>query len=367
MPTLKARITATLVDDMQPGDVCFDAGNGATPGFGVRRQTNARSFFLQYRAGPGAKARLRWLTIGRYGAPWTVEQARREARRLRAAIENPLAPVDPQGEAERRKGNGTIAELAADFMAAHQIGDATDRARTKRWSASTIKSTAEVFAKHILPAFGRARPDDVHLRDVAAWHDGIGRNGSPGAANRALAIVGSMFSWAIKRGRRTGSNPCRDVARFPGRKLERHLSTEELQRLGAVLAQIENAEPFRVAAIRLLLLTGARRGEIMGLRWEWVDIERGMLRLPTSKTGAKTIFLSASARQLLANLPRVADNPFVIPGRFPGCAMQNINTAWMRVRAKAGLDDVRLHDLRHTFASTGAASGLGLPVVGALL
>jgi integrase len=365
MPSSKARITNSVIEALRPGDTVFDDGSGSTPGFGVRRQRAAVTFFLKYRVGTGRTARQRWKTLGTFGKPWTLDAARKMARAEFAAIENEGA--DPQGEAERQKKAGTVADLAADFLAAPDIGSANADGRSPRWSPLTSKTNAQAFKKHILPAFGRNRPDDVTRADIAAWHDRIGKAGSPGAANRTLAIFRSMFSWAIRRERLAEPNPCKHIDRFPGRKMERFLSADELARLGTVLAETEEAEPFAVAAIRLLLLTGARRGEILGLRWQHVDLERGMLNLPISKTGAKTIFLSPPARELLTNLPRLDGNPFVIPGRFPGEPLVNLTLPWYRVRRKAGLEDVRLHDLRHTFASIGAASGLNLPMIGRLL
>jgi integrase len=367
MPSSKARITNAVIEALRPGETVYDDGSGSTPGFGVRRRKSVATFFLKYRVGTGRTARQRWLTIGTFGKPWTLDAARREARAQFAAIENPLGRADPRGEAERQKKAGTVADLAADFLAAHDIGSANADGRTKRWSPSTSKTNAQAFGKHILPAFGRSRPADVTRADIAAWHDRIGKAGSPGAANRTLAIFRSMFSWAIRRERLSEPNPCRHIDKFEGRKMERFLSTEELARLGTVLAETEEAEPFAVAAIRLLLLTGARRGEILGLRWQDVDLERGVLNLPVSKTGAKTIFLSPPARELLANLPRLDGNAYVIPGRFPGKALNNLILPWYRIRKKAGLDNVRIHDLRHTFASIGAASGLNLPMIGRLL
>jgi integrase len=153
------------------------------------------------------------------------------------------------------------------------------------------------------------------------------------------------------------------------RKLERFLSEAEIARLAEALdteAQ-HSGNPYPSSAIKLLLLTGCRRGEIVNLRWEHVDFERECLRLPDSKTGAKIVYLNAPARVLLQELPRMAENPRVFPGTRADSASAAIQNAWERVRAAAGLDGVRTHDLRHSFASVGAADGLSLPIIGALL
>lgn len=190
---------------------------------------------------------------------------------------------------------------------------------------------------------------------------------TPYQANRLIALLSKMFSWS---GRRGEINPCTGIERFVEKKRRRYLSTAELGRLGEALAAFETeggVSPHPIAAIRLLLLTGARLGEILTLRWNYVDRERGCLKLPDSKTGAKEIHLNEAAFAVLDAMPRELDNPYVIVGQRSGGHLVNLEKPWQRVRARAGLDDVRLHDLRHSFASIGAGAGLGLPMIGALL
>src|SRR5262249_40885663 len=158
-------------------------------------------------------------------------------------------------------------------------------------------------------------------------------------------------------------NPCRHVERFPQRPRERFLSAGELARLGEALAAWPGS-PYAAAAIKLLVFTGARLGEILGLEWDWVDLERGEARLPDSKTGAKTLHLPPPALEVLAGLPRLEGVPYVLGAR-PGAAC--VEEPWRRIRAVAGLDDVRLHDLRHSFASIAVAGGMGLPIIGKML
>jgi integrase len=164
-----------------------------------------------------------------------------------------------------------------------------------------------------------------------------------------------------------GSNPCRHVERYPERRLERYLSSSELTRLGEVLADAERNEqepPSVIAAIRLLILTGARRSEILNLRWPEIDLERGFLRLRDSKTGPKAIPLNAPAREGLAGLERTGE--WVLP-TAQGTGPVSLSKPWSRIRRHAGLEDLRIHDLRHSFASVGAGAGLGLPLIGKLL
>ena len=190
------------------------------------------------------------------------------------------------------------------------------------------------------------------------------------SANRTVALLSKMFNLAEKWGLRPdGSNPCRHVEKYPERKRRRFLSDEELARLGATLeaAEREAVElPSIVAALRLLVLTGARMGEVLSLRWEHVDRVRGVLRLTDSKTGAKEIPLGNAALDVLDGIKRTT-SPWVIAGRDPKKPLVNLNKAWRRIRERAGLEDVRVHDLRRTAASAGASAGLSLETVGQLL
>ena len=199
-----------------------------------------------------------------------------------------------------------------------------------------------------------------------------GLSNMPTVANRAVDILVKMFNLAEAWGlRRRGKNPCRFVRRYKVEKHhERFLTHEELYRLGQVLevAPAERlASTHAAAAIRLLVLTGCRRNEILGLRWEDLDFEAGEMRLADSKTGARVVPMPPPAAKVLADLPRVRGNPWVFPGRKKGTHQRNLNDSWDRVRKRADLDGVRLHDLRHSFASRALALGEGLPMIGRLL
>jgi len=173
-----------------------------------------------------------------------------------------------------------------------------------------------------------------------------------------------LFTFAERRGERPeGSNPCRHVERFPQRRRERFLSADELARLGDTLSAYRGS-PYHPATIKLLVFTGARLGEVLGLRWDWIDCERGEARLPDSKTGAKTIHLPPPALEVFAGLPRIEGNPYVLGARR---STTFIEKPWRAIREAAGLADVRLHDLRHAFASVAASSGTGLPIIGKIL
>ena len=250
------------------------------------------------------------------------------------------------------------------------------------------RRTAEVFAsyirKHIEPAIGKRQTVGLSRADVLKRHHAIGKT-HPVTANRVVTLIAAAFSHAKKAGivPENFRNPAREIDKFREQARERYLSTAELQRVGDTLRLAEteglpwlggrsqyspsetcNVDPFAIAAVRLLLLTGCRSGEILNLRWSEVDLDRGLLHLPDSKTGKKTIVLAAPAMEVLAALPCAGE--FVIPGGAQG-HRGDLRGPWARISSHAGLQGVRLHDLRHSFASVGAGAGLGLPIIGRLL
>jgi len=341
----RQRIGLREVRVLGPGETVWDE---TVPGFGARRQKGpAVTYFLKYRNGDG---RQRWHSIGRHGAPWTPETARAEAKRLLGAI---AAGADPAAERSAWKQAPTVAELATRFLSEH--ADAKRKPRTAREYRRQVE-------KQILPALGEKRVAEVTRQDVAQFHHS--RRATPIEANRTLALLSVLFNFAERIGERPdSSNPCRHIERFPQRRRERFLSADELGRLGNELAAYRGS-PYHVATIKLLVFTGARLGEVLGLRWEWIDFERGEARLPDSKTGAKTLHLPPPALEVLAGLPRVEGEPHVLGARR---GTTFIEAPWRRIRKAAGLDDVRLHDLRHAFASVAASAGMGLPIIGKML
>ena len=193
--------------------------------------------------------------------------------------------------------------------------------------------------------------------------------GGKGTASRTVGLLGAIFRFAVDRSL-IEINPVRGVRRFPDRKCERFLAATEMVALGAVLSEAEaqaTEDPVTIAAIRFLLLTGCRRGEVLALRWGWVDFEQRLIRFPHFKTGAKVIPLGAPALEILHNLPTVAGNPHVLASTRGKGPVSRLPEAWERIRTAAGLGDVRLHDLRHSFASVGASGGQSLLIIGKLL
>lgn len=224
---------------------------------------------------------------------------------------------------------------------------------------------------HVIPSLGHLRICDITRSDVARFH--TSRRKFPANANRCLATVSHMLTIAETWGLRPeDNNPCRKIKRYAEFARERSLSPRELERLGRALvgaqANPEMAEDWRaIACFKLLLFTGARLGEILTLRWEWIDWARGVARLPDSKTGRKNLILPAPALDLFMSLPTRAMQGYALPGMRLDSHFVGVQKPWQRLRKTANLEDVRLHDLRHAFASVAASAGDSLYSVGAIL
>ncbi len=348
------KLTNRSVASVKPSSRDIFVWDDELPGVGLRvKPSGTKSYLIQYRNRHGVSRRF---TIGRHGiiAP---DQARRTAREMLADVQRDADPAEDRMETRKAP---TLRALANQYLEQHA---------EKKKRPRSIASDKTLLRLHILPAIGNRRAVALSRAEVIKLHHSLGE--TPGAANRTLALLSKMLNLAeLWNMRPDGSNPCRHVERYPERKMERFLSAEELGRLGSVLSETEQEGavlPSAIAAIRLLIFTGARLGEILNLRWDQVDFERTFLRLDESKTGAKVIYLGAPALEVLTSIERDEDAPWVIRGAVQGRPLVNLRKPWHRIRERAGLDDVRLHDLRHSFASVAAAGGLSLPVIGALL
>ena len=323
------------------------------PGFGVRvYATGSKVYVVQTRSG-GRSTRV---TIGRHGVV-TAAQARRRAALIIARIKS----GEPAVAAAKPKGNGpTVAELAERYLREHV---------DVRCKPSTARRVRSMLGTHVLPEFGDCPIDALEPEKVWALRNRL--HDTPSAANHAVNTLSAMLAMAETWGLvPEENNPCPQVARYKIRGRERFLTQAEFSRLGRVLSEAEargEVSSHAAAAIRLLMLTGCRLREILRLQWDEVDLERAELRLRDSKTGPRTVPLSPPAARVLADRPRVPDSPWVIPGRGAGRHLMTLDGPWNRVRAGAGLEDVRLHDLRHSFASRALALGESLPVIGKLL
>ena len=237
--------------------------------------------------------------------------------------------------------------------------------QNRQWKPATLKSNTYLVHKYILPNFGHLTVDAVTVEHVKDWFASMADR--PGVANRAMPVLSVMMKMAELWGfRRHNSNPCKNRKRYRMKPKERFLTAEEMARLNAALTRDEFHCPHIVAIIRLLMLTGCRVGEIVPLEWDWIKGKR--IHLPDSKSGPRTVWLSSAARALIDAIPRYSpDCPFVFPGRPPTRPIDNIGYQWSRIRDEAELPGLRIHDLRHSFASGGLLVGEGLPMIGKLL
>ncbi len=351
---MRAKITKRLLDSLPPpaaGEV--KVWDTELRGFVVRVRSSGRQWFaVEWMR----ERRTRRLTLGEFG-PVTVDQARDRAREILGRV---ARGEDPAAERADEKTAPTFADLARRYLEEH--------AGPKKKPAS-IEADERSLRLYVLPALRRRKVAAVGLKEVSDLHHSLREK--PVQANRVLALVSKMLNLAETWGLRPlHSNPCPRIARFRENRRERFMSGAELRRLGEALSAVEqdgSEDPAAVLAIRLLLLTGARRNEILDLRWQDVDLDTGTLNLPDSKTGKKSIPLGPAPAELLAAAPRLEGSPYVIPGRRPNGRFVGLQRPWARIRERAGLGDVRLHDLRHGFASVGVAANLGLPVLGAIL
>jgi integrase len=351
---MKSKLKKRTVEAIEPGQKDVILWDTEIPGFGCKvTPRGKRSYFLYYRT---KDHRERRPSIGVHGAI-TSEQARRIADQWRSQVNEGGDPS--AAKLEQRKAE-TLAEFAERYM--------TDYAPGKK-KPSSIATDRINLHRHILPALGKLTVVAITRADVVRLLHSM--KSTPGAANRTMALLSHMMNVAEKWGLRTdNTNPCRHVDKYPERKRRRFLSEAELAQLAQALSNVERtgmATWSAIAAIRLLVFTGARLSEILTLQWDHVDIDGQCLRLPDSKTGAKEIYLPPAALEVLSNLERQEGNPYVIVGKKPGSHLINLQKPWRRIRKMAALEDVRIHDIRHSFASMAVAGGLSLPMIGALL
>ena len=343
----KCAVEALPVEDR---DVVF--WDHELPGFGIRVYSSGRMFYVVQCRGP---AGIRRVPLGEHG-DLTAEQARRRAR---AAIARIKRGEDPLPGREREVAP-TVADLAQRYMKAHAAVNC---------NAHTRKSYRSALDNHILPALGAKPVTEVRRSDAEALHYAL--RDTPRQANRVLMVLSKMFSlgedWGFAQ---AGGNPCRFVVRYREGMRTRFLTEDEYQRVGRALRELETESPMRAraaAALRLLMLTGCRLTEILTLRWDDIDRKTGEIRLRDAKTGARMVVLTPAALRVLTEMRPILRSPWVFTGNARGRHLASLSKPWQRVRARAGIGDVRIHDLRHSYASRALALGEGLTMIGRLL
>lgn len=372
---IRKKLTKRVVEDAKPaGQKDVWLWDSQLPGFGLRvKPSGHKSYLVQYR---DENRRTRRVTIARVGV-LTAEQARTEAQQLLAAVARGENPAERKLE---RRELPTIEDLAERYI--------KEYAELKK-KPKSIYEDELMLNRIIKPAFKGRPVASITEDDVAALHFKLRK--TPVQANRVVALLSRMFSLAELpwRWRPRNSNPCWGLEKYEEKPRKRYLSEAELDWIGKALKAQEATEHWApLLALRLLLLTGARVGEILSLKWEYVDLQKGVLRLPDSKTGQKEIVLGPPAVRLLDAAPgRKAGNSWVLPRQAdPTQHLAGLQAPWKRLKAKVDqlqdeaeerlelkkkdrvdLSDLRLHDLRHSYASVGAAGGLSLHIIGSLL
>ena len=372
------RISKRVVDGLEVRSREYTWWDSKMPCFGVRiRPSGAKSYVVVYRAGSGRGAPFRRYTIASVGKI-TPENARQQAQSILGAV---ARGQDPAGERASERKSPTIAELTDRFL--------TEHVESKRKPGTAI-FYRDILTRIVMPELGTAKADKVTRAQIAKLHGTL--KATPFQANRVLAVVGSMYSFASRIGVvPEGMNPARRIEKFKEHRREKFLTIDELDRLGTALRQAETKgvpwevdetkptakhlpkpknrltriDPFAAAALRLFLFTGCRLREILHLQWQQVDFQRGLLNLGDSKTGPKAVILNPPALAVLSELKCIGR--YVVPSDDPEKPRADLKRPWKAVSKQAGLEGVRIHDLRHTHASYGAGAGLGLPIIGKLL
>ncbi len=382
------KLTKRIVDAATPGAAQVLLWDSDLKGFGLRvTPAGAKSYVLNYRDTAG---RVRRYTIGKHGSPWTCEEARTKAEEVMRGLS---AGLDPLAAKAERRTAATVADLVDLYLAEGPAERPKKKASSWGFETSSLR-------RHVVPLIGKRAVNSLTAADVSRMQADIaagktaadiktgkqGRaivKGGKAVAGHATAVLSIMLSFAVRRGI-ASANPAMGVEKLKPQARERFLSVAEVVALADALAALEAEEainPMMAAAIRLLTLTACRKSEITGLRWAWVDIGRSCLRLPDSKSGAKTVPLAAAAVELLASLPRTS--PFVLPSNKTDGPIVGLQKTWEAVRLRAtalaqskaveggdrapDLTGLRMHDLRHSFASFAVEDGSSLYIVGKIL
>ena len=338
------RLSERRVDALKPRKSVYDARDRDLKGFGVRvLPSGAKRYFIHSQH----HGRRVWKIVGRAGAIG-VDEARDRARVMLASMRN---GTDDQAAAPR----DTAFEIVADEVF---------RRYARNWKPSTLKVNQNYYSNHILPWFEGRPIAEITTRDVQQWFASL--HETPVAADRSAPVLSVIMRQAEVYGYRPeGTNPCAGIKRYRRQGRERFLSAAEIRRLAEVLTRHEADHPQAMAIIRMLLFTGCRIGEIVSLKWRYY--REGKLILPDSKTGPRTIWLSSAAREVLDCLPRRAVWIYPSPRENGFLHAVTVGRVWHRLRVEADLCDVRLHDLRHSYASIAMAQGETVLTIGRLL
>lgn len=387
----KIRITKRAIDALLNAEAGTVIRDDRLVGFQARKNANGTvSYAFEYRSSKGRGGITRRVTIGREregGGVLTPDQARGIAEQLAAEV---TAGGDPAASRAKSRQVPTLSDFASEYYeGAATIAKA--QPLTAKMTMGTVRNYQSILRKYLAPAFGNRKMDAISKADVSRLHNKMAD--IPIWANQMLACMRNIWSAAAEAGLiGEGTCPAIGIKQYKKNKRERFLSLAEVERLGEVMREAETVglpwkltskdgakflphgdhrtvvDPDAIAALRLLVFTGCRLREILHLRWDQVDLDRGVITVH-GKTGRRAVLLPAPAALILSQVPR--RGVFVFPGRLSTAdhpkPRSNLDRAWEPIRRQAGLDDVRIHDLRHSFASFAVAGGASLPVIGKLL
>ncbi|HWA17741.1 MAG TPA: tyrosine-type recombinase/integrase [Devosia sp.] len=385
---MQQNITRKTVKEALPRPQRYIVFDAAVRGFGLRvLPSGEKRWIFEYRPHPGGRVTPKKLATIGSTKEFSPDEARKLADKLRAMVK---MGEDPQAATRAERDSITVEQLAQEFLERHV---------SKKRSPATFAAYTDVVDRYIVPEFGKVKAKSLTGAQVSRWHQRL--EASPYAANKALAVLSAIYGWASGPPALvpSGTNPAKGIERFNEVKRGRVLSTDELARLGAAIRTAEvdgvpwqvrdsaktkhlrknvaerktRISPHAAAAIRLLILTGMRLREVLSLRWSQIDFDRGVIVLEKHKTarttGSKAVVLNAPALAVLDGIDRIG--AYVVAGEFAGTKDEqprpDLKRPWAVVRSAAGLDDLRIHDLRHNFGGFGASGGLGLPIIGKLL
>ena len=349
------KLTKKNVESLEPTGTRYEVRDDELIGFSIRvGATGEKSFYLTYRAGKGRAAPLKRLRIGTFPS-MTVEQARQIVKQKLAQI---AMGGDPAQEVKEGKNAPLFHEVIETFLQEHVD------AKLKPATQHQYRALAQ---NHLIPAFKKMKMADITYRHVAKLHHDL--QNTPYLANRCAAVLSKFFDWCEKTGYRDrGTNPVRGLEKYREEKRLKFMESSELEAIGEGIAKLEKQDaidPTIAAALKVMLLTGARCSEILTLKWEYFNESKEKALLPNSKTGAKVLPIPPTAWEVISALPRV--NEYCFPGRWGRGHIINVKDTWKRICKAGGISGWRIHDLRHAFASYAANSGKSLPIIGKIL
>ena len=384
------RLTTKFIEEFDSGGKDVTIWDESPKGFGVRFRNGRKVFIVQKRVGSGRLAKQRKLTIGTH-PEINLVQARKAAYEFVASLQFGTDVVEEKAaeqraQKEERDAQITVSELCTRWLETDAL---RSRMRGPRFGTlrnpKDVKSNANQIKRHVIPLIGKLKLSAVTPKTVERMRDdiAIGKTairektgprgfarvtGGEGTAGKAVRIMSTVFNYGVREDL-IKTNPASNIRVAPSRKVERYLSEAEQARLESVLQTMETIAKYEkgCAMIRVLMLTGCRKNEIESLKWSEVDFERGFVRFSKSKTGAKVIPFSKAALAIVQSQPRLNSTPYVFPSVKINDYYKGIPKIWNEVRKRAKIEDCRLHDLRHNFASIAASSGASLPMIGALL